>query len=395
MSASAIAAARLSKARRNDLAAAGEVALDSTEASRRGRQRLHTALLAHDSGAHALNPSAAFEPLLQGDGIVQPLSSAAARLFSSHVTFSLPSTDDSSIHDAVHKFTLAADRSAKLNDGLRKFALSKERKAVAARKVGVMQDQARNGQGALPHPKDRSLAGVLISNEGGFQSYPDLFDYADLLDQLPGAAARQTTTVVLNEWGRAEFDDENVKGRRHCQELHSMASAAIDELGCLSIVSKNAGAVGTSSLMRPLHKANAWLNVNRADDTNLMHVHNSCRWSGTYYVAAPPDSTEKLDGRLIFRAGCKRRADGQPSAASHSFMTVPPTPGSLWLFPGSIPHRVLGSTMVPGKYQKVEATERGMWAPRISVAINFLDALAGLSDNRVGAPPPSFPVGHG
>ena len=204
MSASAIAAARLSKARRNDLAAAGEVALDSTEASRRGRQRLHTALLAHDSGAHALNPSAAFEPLLQGDGIVQPLSSAAARLFSSHVTFSLPSTDDSSIHDAVHKFTLAADRSAKLNDGLRKFALSKERKAVAARKVGVMQDQARNGQGALPHPKDRSLAGVLISNEGGFQSYPDLFDYADLLDQLPGAAARQTTTVVLNEWGRAD-----------------------------------------------------------------------------------------------------------------------------------------------------------------------------------------------
>ena len=207
--------------------------------------------------------------------------------------------------------------------------------------------------------------------------------------------ARQTTTVVLNEWGRAEFDDENVKGRRHCQELHSMASAAIDELGCLSIVSKNAGAVGTSSLMRPLHKANAWLNVNRANDQNLMHVHNSCRWSGTYYVAAPPDSTEKLDGRLIFRAGSKRRADGQPSAASHSFMTVPPTPGSLWLFPGSIPHRVLGSTMVPGKYQKVEATERGMWAPRISVAINFLDALAGLSDNRVGAPPPSFPVGHG
>ena len=92
-----------------------------------------------------------------------------------------------------------------------------------------------------------------------------------------------------------------------------------------------------------LHRANAWLNVNRATDENIMHVHNPQKWSATYYVAAPPESIEKLDGRLVFRSGNKRRADGQPSPISHSFMTVPSVPGSLWQSSGLSPNSVPGS----------------------------------------------------
>jgi hypothetical protein len=373
MSASAIAAARLKNAR-------GRKEREEPPAGQLGpgaSKRLHTALLAHDSGAHALNPSARFEPLQQ-DGVEQRLSVQGARLFSSHRTFQLPRSDDSPGVDTVHHFVLATDRSARLNEGLKKFALVKERQAKAASRAGASPDEARNGSGGLPHPMHRSTAGVLISNEGGFQSYSDLFDYADILDQLGphegGAAVRQTTTLQLNEWGRAEFDEESVRGRRHCHELHRVASAAVDELGlgctsgCPSMANQNAAS-------HSLHRANAWLNVNRATDENIMHVHSAQRWSATYYVAAPPESIEKLDGRLLFRSGNKRKADGQPSHISHSFMTVPPVPGSLWLFPGSVPHRVLGVTMAGGRAQKVDPAERGMWAPRISIAINFIDAM--------------------
>jgi hypothetical protein len=232
MSASAIAAARLKNARERRLQEiAGELGVLSAEASR----RLHTALLAHDSGAHALNPSSRFEPLMQ-DGVEHALSVPGARLFSSHKTFQLPRSDQSPGFDTVHHLVLAPDHSAKLNEGLKQFALVKERQAKAASRAGTSPDECRNGSGALPHPKNRSTAGVLISNEGGFQSYSDLFDYADLLDQLGphegGAAVRQTTTLELNEWGRAEFDDASVRGRRHCHELHRVASAALDELGC-------------------------------------------------------------------------------------------------------------------------------------------------------------------
>lgn len=384
MSASAIAAARLKNARERRLQEiAGELGVLSAEASR----RLHTALLAHDSGAHALNPSSRFEPLMQ-DGVEHALSVPGARLFSSHKTFQLPRSDQSPGFDTVHHLVLAPDHSAKLNEGLKQFALVKERQAKAASRAGTSPDECRNGSGALPHPKNRSTAGVLISNEGGFQSYSDLFDYADLLDQLGPhegrAAVRQTTALELNEWGRAEFDEASVRGRRHCHELHRVASAALDELGCTPMANAAPHSLHPENPSHSLHRANAWLNVNRATDNNIMHMHNAQKWSATYYVAAPPETSEKLDGRLLFRSGTKRRADGQPSPISHSFMTVPPDPGSLWLFPGSVPHRVLGFTMAGGgRAQKVDQAERGMWAPRISIAINFIDAMAVSRVERV------------
>jgi hypothetical protein len=35
---------------------------------------------------------------------------------------------------------------------------------------------------------------------------------------------------VLNEWGRAAFGQDDLDGRRFCQELHRVAFAAIDDL---------------------------------------------------------------------------------------------------------------------------------------------------------------------
>ena len=118
------------------------------------------------------------------------------------------------------------------------------------------------------------------------------------------------------------------------------------------------------------HRANAWLNVNRADDVNLMHVHQQGRLSATYYVAGSQPAEHSLDGRLVFRTGARKRHKGEASPASHAYMSVPPVPGTLWLFPGSVPHRVFGMSGASGQ----QDCTRGMWAPRISVALNFLDA---------------------
>jgi len=176
---------------------------------------------------------------------------------------------------------------------------------------------------------------------------------------------------VLTAWtrGRAAFCDEEVQGRRCCHALHRVASDAIDELQRHGVCGQSHKRVWGG---HSVHPANAWLNVNRATDINLMHCHNRLYWSATYYVAGSPQSEHLLDGRLLFRGGGNVRLDGQPPATSHTYLSVPPVPGTLWIFPGSTPHRVLGMAPVsPARTRPVGA--RGMWAPRISMAINFLD----------------------
>ena len=40
---------------------------------------------------------------------------------------------------------------------------------------------------------------------------------------------------------------------------------------------------------------------------------------------------------LVFRGGSQPHVE-----ASHSYLAAPPQPGTLWLFPGSVPHVALG-----------------------------------------------------
>ena len=337
--------------------------------------RIRAALLAADSGRCALPDSATFD-VLREVGVEEPLSIAAAQVFSSHHTYRLP-REDSHAFDLVHRFHLTGGRASSMNAALKRFALNKERKARAS---GRMPQQLKASESvmSLPPPGKRSDAGVSISNEGGFQSYPDLFDYGDLLKYASPAGHRsleghrregarlpscESAPFTLNEWGRSEFGEEDVKGRQHCHELHRIASLAIKECTDPAEEAPESGFA--------VHRANGWLNVNRADDINFMHVHIPDRFSGTYYVASSPQSDQSLDGRMIFRSGPKRAADGSVPPSSHTYMTVPPVPGSLWLFPGTVPHRVLG---MAGAADAGADGSRGQWGPRISIAMNFLDA---------------------
>ena len=100
-------------------------------------------------------------------------------------------------------------------------------------------------------------------------------------------------------------------------------------------------------------------------------------------------------GYLVFRGG-KPRCDDEEAEedearanASHCYFAVPPVPGTLWLFPGTVPHCVL--PIVPGHGQQEEGVggagggSGGAGGPddhealdprtaRISFAINFDDA---------------------
>ncbi len=78
------------------------------------------------------------------------------------------------------------------------------------------------------------------------------------------------------------------------------------------------------------------------------------------YFVSGGTSDAPPSGHLLFRGG---RAAG--SDATHSYLAVPPLPGSLWLFPGAVPHGVL----------PFAADSKRGWQqdPRISIAINLAD----------------------
>lgn len=127
-----------------------------------------------------------------------------------------------------------------------------------------------------------------------------------------------------------------------------------------------------------LHPACAWANVNRATDHNLLHVHHPQRWSAVYFVrAGGADDEPPPSGHLVFRGG--RQATSGRTTCSHTYLAVPPIPGSLWLFPGAVPHCVFAfgatATAVRGDRPTSELLDA-----RISVAINLDVAL----------PPPVF-----
>ena len=66
--------------------------------------------------------------------------------------------------------------------------------------------------------------------------------------------------------------------------------------------------------------------------------------------------------------------------SSHCYLAVPPLPGTLWLFPGSIPHCVLGAKDVVDALDRSEELDADAEKPdeeaRISIAINMTEATA-------------------
>ena len=287
----------------------------------------------HINGAHLqkvlLSRHHTFEPLHRPADDVPLSSAAASNLFSSHAQHLLPNDTNCAAQrelapgslSPVHCFSFIAAIAEPLNKRLTALAMDLERR--------------------------RDETGVHKSNVGGYQSTADLFFMLGCDD-----AERLST----------------------CRELHALVSAAVDELrgatgdgeareeaptaaeeddgddadGLPNLLDDESaepfgawpwrlGKPPTSSPLL-LHPACAWLNVNRKSDSNTVHIHHPQRWSAVYFVASGPGASSPPPppaGHLILRGG--RQSKG---SASHTYLAVPPTPGTVWFFGGSIPHCV-------------------------------------------------------
>mmetsp|Transcript_16670 Transcript_16670/g.33602 ORF Transcript_16670/g.33602 Transcript_16670/m.33602 type:complete len:334 (-) Transcript_16670:631-1632(-) len=263
--------------------------------------------------------------------------------------------------DLVHQLVVNPARASALNEYLGALAILMERQT---------------------HEPDGD-AGTKITNWGGYQSHPVLFGL--------------------------EPEPDDGDSTADTRELHTLVSAAMEEVATVC-TSHEQYPDETRPAPGELHPAYAWLNVNRATNLNFLHIHDPTKWSAVYFVAsgAAPAEDRSADGHLLFRCGTPRRSghggsgrvrtgDGPGGAgvgggdsdveptASHSYLAVPPTPGSLWLFPGSIPHAVLGvhGTAAEPNAGEVATTSEPKPA-RISVAINLIHATPPAASPTLG-----------
>ena len=92
--------------------------------------------------------------------------------------------------------------------------------------------------------------------------------------------------------------------------------------------------------------------------------------------AAAGGAAADVGGHLLFRAGGVQ-------GSTHSFLAAPPEPGTMWLFPGGLPHCVMpfsdGGEAHAGGPREPPAD----LGDRISVAVNFEEAAPPLAVTSV------------
>lgn len=384
-----------------------------------GKKRsLRTALLASDHASLALPESATFERL-DAKGVEVPLTDAReletcvghtsylvpcdtqsvlpATVVPSATTATSSSSSTNPLAETVHCFRLLPSVATPLNRALRTWAEARERLAH--------EEAHRRTESFIAGPG--SHVGLRLSNIGGFASWQDVFASPATHDE--GADTPSSASV------------EEREGRRQARRLHAIVSMAIDLASSPGPGACGGGdGVGSSSAHadeapgrerasgvtsgeqaadadngvcdgvrdQGLHAMTAWLNVNRGRDYNEMHVHPPELWSAVYYVAAGEsysahstydgdgaevsaaaasgggghgDAAAECAGHMIFRAG---RADGL--SAGHTYFPVAPVPGSLWLFPGRMPHMVMGTPPPTASTPQSPTPPRA----RVSVAVN-------------------------
>ncbi len=164
--------------------------------------------------------------------------------------------------------------------------------------------------------------GVSASNQGGWQSSPDLPDWG-------GETVRPVIEAILAIIGHITLQHQQ----------GGLAPAAID------------------------WKINGWANINRRGDANALHCHPGAFWSAVYYLAAdhtPEEggAFEMRDPRGVMpRMYCPALAmgvQGTVSAGGSEFLQ--PKTGQIIVFPSWLVHAVTPYTG--------EGT-------RISLAFNF------------------------
>ena len=302
-----------------------------------------------------LPQTSTFEPIVPQPMDV-PLTGHGKQEFARHTVYYLPRETAPDQEDVVHCFSLRD--AGVMNDGIYNWALRKEAKFEAAR-AGIL---LRTGV-----PSQFKDLGKVVSNRGGYQSHPDLFER-----QQSNPAQAATRRFAVPGLPTVPTDVQDAVGLVHCHELHRIASEALEQLGrdreltALEQLERDRELTQPVSELGEQHRtrflpATSWLNVNRAADVNMLHIHNKEKLSGTYYVTSGQRTEPQrpqpwlgggaaeagggscdADSCLIFRTGAMPRADGGASDTTHTFMKVAPVPGELWLFPGSIPHMVMG-----------------------------------------------------
>ena len=384
---------------------------------RAGDPWVRAELLAADSDILAIPKGSTFEPLQAAPkfwptGLHLPPGKNPP--FSSHISLPLPCEHGSlasekrpvppGFVDDVHCFTLRPGLAGQLNASLQEFGLHKEALANAVLHEWGSRAENMNLSGGdwvdawlVDGSKDTYEAGARRTNAGGYQSQKDVFQ-----DKGEGGVECD------RKWGcrllRRICSEAMRELRPYDERMESQPGRSHDEPHDASILN-----------------ASAWINVNRGSNFNSMHVHDTDRWSAVYFVAdgfgvddrGQPRSASRsaaasgqpniglklgpdLGRHLVFRGGAQSLADAQApqpavgattgaDSASHCYLAVPPVCGTLWLFPGSIPHCVLGSEEVVGREPldrsgEVRSGESGKAQPadeaRISVAINIIDVVA-------------------
>ena len=211
----------------------------------------------------------------------------------------------------VHSFVLVESIAAPLNQQLTQLACAMKQ---------------RDGKTSLGprHHNQRSQTGGRSDRSGGFQSLGCLFD-----------------------------DKEHPC----CAKLHGYVSAALEELG-------EANVLFDDDILRPdpggVHPAHAWFNINAGMDAhNVLHTHDHERWSAVYYVGAGGTELPSCGGP---RLPSKHPLGCMVFRADDRYFDVSPVPGTLWIFPGSLPHLVMPQHAPPGLL-------------RVSIGMNFHDAM--------------------
>jgi hypothetical protein len=111
------------------------------------------------------------------------------------------------------------------------------------------------------------------------------------------------------------------------------------------------------------------------------------------YEAATPSGEASSEVAQASAAGFRQASavpGGMAQPLPHAYLAVPPRPGTLWLFPGEVPHTVLPAQIKPPAEIAAEITPPVLGsssaarapafmnaghAPRISIAVNFVDAI--------------------
>ena len=377
------------------------------------------AFIAFASKTCGLTRNASFEPLDPYEHRCSLISAESEMLFSSHSAFRVPNDTSCASQrklgvgtlSTVHRLVLKPCVTERLNERLLQLALEMAQEndgCVSKSNIGGYQSAADLFVIGDDEPKSASRLEVCRELHGIVSCAIDELENVSLptrateplpsRDNTGGERSQELAIRQAAERLRAEVTgagggdvslDRHPMGRDACGDDDDTGATTTPPDGLMLEARPFAWPwrrVARPPLACPLlpHRACAWLNVNKAADSNLMHVHHPDRFSAVYFVShggALLEGRRRPEGHLCFRGGA--RSSARRCRGSHTYFAVPPEPGTLWVFPGSMPHCVLpfgarsgdgGSQSAGpcgGKIQDGASSADDGLASRVSVAINL------------------------